>query len=198
MQKIHLQVALVSSLLLFGACAPLATSIAESNMSTQASPRTVAPMKTSITVEVDGTNVVVHTRYENVTDLPILIKRGTWGISRENPGVVNGVEEEFAINEKPSGVGLQFNGLIVHRVTPWGRADFTSIEPGGVGTSSVRLGPLAQEPLKGRYLYEFLPGTHEYEIRRRYVLFDEKQGTFQGWWTEPVTFAFTQSQGKAK
>ncbi|WP_399678710.1 hypothetical protein [Xenophilus sp.] len=195
MKKIHLQVALISSLPLLGACAPLATSIAESHTSTQTSPRAVALMKTSVTVEVDGANVVVHTRYENVTDQPILIKRGTWGISRENAGVVNGAEEEFAINEKPSGIGLQFNGLIVHRVAPWGRADFTPIKPGEVGTSSVRLGPLEQEPLKGLYLYEFLPGTHEYEIRRRYMLFDENLGTFQGWWTEPVTFTFTRPPG---
>ncbi|SDJ82896.1 hypothetical protein [Variovorax sp. OV700] len=198
MQKIYLQVGLMSSLLVLGACAPLASSIAESNASTQASPRTVALMKTSVTVEVDGPNVVVHTRYENVTDRLIFIKRGTWGISREHSDVVNGAEEEFAINQKSSGVGLQFNGLIVHRVTPWGRADFTSIEPGEVGTSSVRLGPLTQEPLKGLYLYQFLPGTHEYEIRRRYVLFDEKQGTFQGWWTEPVVFTFTRPQGQTK
>lgn len=198
MQKNHLQIGLISSLLALGACAPLAFSIAQSNAPAQASPRTVALMKTSVTVEVDGPSVIVHTRYENVTDRPILIKKGTWGISREHSDVVNGAEEEFAINEKPSGVGLQFNGLIVHRVTPWVPADFTSIKPGEVGTSSVRLGPLTQDPLKGLYLYEFLPGTHEYEIRRRYVLFDEKKGTFHGWWTEPVAFTFTQPQGQAK
>lgn len=160
-------------------------------MSTQGAPRMVAPMETSVTVDFDGPNVVVHTRYENATDRPVLIKLGTWGISRQHSDVVNGAEEEFAINEKPSGVGLQFNGLIVNRVTPWGRADFTQIEPGEVGRSSVRLGPLTQEPLQGLYLYEFLPGTHEYEIRRRFFLFDEKQSTLQAWWTEPVTFTFT-------
>jgi hypothetical protein len=61
---------------------------------------TLKPMKTSATIEVNGPEIIVHTRYENTTDKPILIAEGVWGILRGRPGVLDATENEFVVYEK--------------------------------------------------------------------------------------------------
>jgi hypothetical protein len=63
---------------------------------------------------------------------------------------------------------------------------------------SSRIGP--NNLFVGDYLYKFLPGTYEYEISAQYVLLNEADGHYKGFYTPPASFTFTlpESPGKGK
>jgi hypothetical protein len=197
---------LAASLLALGACTSHAASTKPNpNASVMKAPSQEAlqPLKTSVTIKVNGPEIIVHTRYQNTTDKPILIAEGTWGILRERSGIFNGAEDEFVVHEKKTRHQLEFQGIIALYNPPWQRSDFTSMTPGEVAVSSRRIGPITlgeQPELTDMYIYKFLPGTHEYEISTQYVLLNEADGHYKGFYTPPATFTFTlpESPGKGK
>jgi hypothetical protein len=153
-------------------------------------------LEAKITVDVNEA-VVAHVTYKNVSSGVVWIKRGLYGIGDGNlDKIYNGSVDEFNL-KLIDGRSLKFNGFIVDFVGPdTTKRDFVIMQPGEVVAVYINLGPIKIGPLKGKYLYHFLPGTHEYEISARYMIFDEKGNTIKTFLTEPTTFTLTLPEKK--
>ncbi len=149
-------------------------------------------MKATIRVEVNEATVVAHTQFHNISDQPIWIRNGIFGIFREESAKIrNGSADEFDIRTR-DGIHLGFNGFIFNFVVPPTKEkNFTPIMPGEIVTASKIIGPIPSGSLKGLYIYKFLPGAHEYEISARYMIFDEKENNIKILKTEFTTFSLT-------
>jgi hypothetical protein len=162
---------------LLGGCAQDVKNIGVSSM------QSMHPVDVILTVEIVNNMLAVKTRFQNVSDQPVLVMEGEWGFGlRENkrdaPMQLHSNEYDIRINGQP----VRYKGIDSHIIGSPNRDFFSFVHPREViDTSYDRLDDS----------YEFLPGTHEYMIEHIHYQWDEKKQKMTEHRSRPAIFTFT-------
>lgn len=162
---------------LLGACAQSVKNIGVSSM------KPIRPVDVILTVELVHNMLAVKTRFENMSDQPVLVMEGHWGFGlrenkRDEPSQLHGNEFDIQTN----GQSIRYKGIDPYIINQPNRDYFSPMKP--------------HEIIDTRYIrldnsYEFLSGTHEYVIEHIHLQFDEDTKAIVQHRSRLATFSFT-------
>ncbi|MBC3930224.1 hypothetical protein [Undibacterium curvum] len=130
-------------------------------------------------VEVAENSIIVTIHYENVSNEPILIMEGVWGIAvRGRPKQIYSLAEpEFVV--KVDGVQLDYIGPMVKRYA-FTKALFVMFQPKEQSTVFLQIADS----------FRFLSGKHEYEIVHHHLQFNDITDRINVVQSAPVKFIY--------
>lgn len=140
----------------------------------------IFPVNVIQSVAVVENSIIVTVDFENISNAPVLIMEGLWGIKAQGrPQQAYALAEpEFSLTS--GGKQIEYIGPVVKRL-PFTRKHFVLFNP---GEKSSRLFQIAGD-------FQFLPGEHEYEIVHYHLRFDEVSGEISKFQSQPVKFRYT-------